>query len=97
MVLWLPADRAARRKYTIRRGGMCSHPLPIGCQGSFSEKIGNLFKGRRAGIGAGWMPARDVDDNDDLYEGGELDSTDEPLCLRERGLDRRGDVSWYGR
>ena len=43
------------------------------------------------------MPTKDVDDNDDLYEGGELDSTDEPLRLRERGLDHSGDVSWYGR
>ena len=86
----LPADRAARRKYSIRRRGVRSHPLPIGLPGSFSEKIGSLFKGRRAGTGAGWMPARDVDDDDD---GGEWDSTDEPLHLRERELDRYGDVS----
>jgi hypothetical protein len=89
----LPADRAARRKHSIRRRGVRSHPLPIGLPGSFSEKIGSLFKGRRAGTGAGWMPARDVDDDDDLYEGGEWDSTDEPLHLRERELDRHGDVS----
>jgi hypothetical protein len=89
----LPADRAARRKYSIRRRGVRSHPLPIGLPGSFSEKIGSLFKGRRAGTGAGWMPARDVDDDDDLYEGGEWDSTDEPLRMHERELDRHGDVS----
>ena len=85
----LPADRAARRRYSIRRHGVRSHPLPIGLPGSFSEKIGSLFKGRRAG----WMPARDVDDDDDLYEGGEWDSTDEPLRMRERELDRHGDMS----
>ena len=89
----LPADRAARRKYSIRRRGARSHPLPIGLPGSFSEKFGSLFKGRRAGTGAGWMPARDVDDDDDLYEGGEWDSTDEPLRLRDHGLDRHSDVS----
>jgi len=89
----LPADRAARRKYSIRRRGVHSHPLPIGLPGSFSEKIGSVFKGRRAGTGAGWMPARDVDDDDDLYAGGEWDSTDEPLRVRERELDRHGDVS----
>ncbi len=88
----LPADRSARRKYSIRRRGVRSHPLPIGLPGSFSEKIGSLFKGRRAGTGAGWMPARDVDDDDDLYEGGEWDSTDEPLRLRERELGRHGDA-----
>lgn len=88
-----PADRAARRKYSIRRRGARSHPLPIGLPGSFSEKIGSVFKGRRAGTGGGWMPARDTDDNDDLYTGGEWDSTDEPLRVRERELDRHGDVS----
>jgi hypothetical protein len=88
-----PADRAARRRYSIRRRGVRSHPLPIGLPGSFSEKIGSVFKGRRAGTGAGWMPARDFDDEDDLYAGGEWDSTDEPLRVRERELDRHGDVS----
>ena len=83
----LPADRAARRKYSIRRRGVRSHPLPIGLPGSFSEKIGSLFKGRRVGTGAGWMPARDVDDDDDLYAGGEWDSTDEPLRVREHEFD----------
>lgn len=86
-----PADRAARRKYSIRRRGVRSHPLPIGLPGSFSEKIGSMFKGRRAG--AGWMPARDFDDDDDLYAGDEWDSTDEPLRVREREVDRHGDVS----
>jgi len=86
-----PADRAARRKYSIRRRGLRSHPLPMGLPGSFSEKIGSVFKGRRAG--AGWMPARDFDDDDDLYAGGEWDSTDEPLRVRERELDRHGDMS----
>jgi len=91
-----PADRAARRKYSIRRHGVRSHPLPIGLPGSFSEKIGSVFKGRRAGSGGGWMPARDFDDDDDdLYAGGEWDSTDEPLRVRERELDRHGDVSAY--
>ena len=89
----LPADRAARRKYSIRRRGVRSHPLPIGLPGSFGEKIGSVFKGRRAGAGAGWMPARDDDDDDDLYAGGEWDSTDEPLRMREPELDRHGDVS----
>lgn len=86
----LPADRAARRKYSIRRPGVRSHPLPIGLPGSFSEKIGSVFKGRRAGTGAGWMPARDFDDDDDLYVGGEWDSTDEPLRVREHELDPHG-------
>lgn len=88
-----PADRAARRKYSIRRRGVRSHPLPIGLPGSFSDKISSVFKGRRAGTGAGWMPARDVDDDDDLYAGGEWDPTDEPLRARERELDHDGDVS----
>lgn len=83
------ADRAARRKYSIRRRGVRAHPLPIGLPGSLSEKISSVFKGRRAGSSAGWMPARDVDD-DDLYAGGEWDTTDEPLRVRERGLDRHG-------
>lgn len=81
------ADRAARRKYSIRRHDVRAHPLPIGLPGSFSEKISSVFKGRRAGTGGGWMPARDVDD-DELYTGGEWDTTDEPL----RGLDRHNDV-----
>jgi hypothetical protein len=88
-----PADRAARRRYSIRRRGVGSHPLPIGLPGSFSEKIGSVFKGRRAGTGAGWMPARDVDDDDDVYAGGEWDSTDEPLRVREGEFDRHGEVS----
>ena len=86
-----PTDRTARRKYSIRRRGVRSHPLPIGLPGSFSKKISSVFKGRRGG--AGWMPARDFDDDDDLYAGGEWDSTDEPLRARERELDRHGDVS----
>ncbi|KAI9457819.1 hypothetical protein BJY52DRAFT_1187166 [Lactarius psammicola] len=63
------ADRAARRKYSIRGRGMRTHPLPIGLPGSLSEKIGSVFKGRRTG--SGWVPARD--------EADEWDSTDEPL------------------
>jgi hypothetical protein len=82
------ADRAARRKYSIRRHDVRAHPLPIGLPGSLGEKISSVFKGRRAGTGGGWMPARDVDD-DELYAGGEWDTTDEPL----RGLDRHSDVS----
>jgi len=98
-----PADRAARRrKYSIRRRGVRTHPLPIGLPGSFSEKIGSMFKGRRSG--AGWVPARDIDDDDDDdgkddgdnggYRVGAnvWDSTDEPL--RERGLDA-GDEYQY--
>jgi hypothetical protein len=85
----LPADRAARRKYSIRRRGVRSHPLPIGLPGSFSEKLGNVFKGRRASTGGGWMPAGDVDDDDNIYAGGEWDSTDEPLRVH----DHHGDVS----
>lgn len=83
------ADRAARRKYSIRRRGVRTHPLPIGLPGSLSDKISSVFKGRRAGTGAGWMPAKDVDD-DDLYSGDEWDTTDEPLRVRERGLDHHG-------
>jgi hypothetical protein len=67
------ADRVLRRKYSIRRHGVRTHPLPIGLPTSFSEKIGSVFKGRRAG--GGWVPARDEED--------EWDTTDEPL--RERG------------
>jgi len=67
-----PADRASRRhKYSIRRRGLRTHPLPIGLPGSLGEKIGSVFKGRRAG----WVPARDDD-----Y--GEWDTTDEPLRVR---------------
>jgi hypothetical protein len=88
-----PADRAARRKYSIRRHGVRSHPLPIGLPGSFGEKISSVFKGRRAGTGPGWMPARDFDDDDDLYVGGEWDSTDEPLRVREHEHGHHGDVS----
>ncbi|KAI0303350.1 hypothetical protein B0F90DRAFT_1363244 [Multifurca ochricompacta] len=73
------AERAARRKYSIRRRGMRVHPLPIGLPGSLSEKIGSMFKGRRAGAGAGWVPASD--------EMEEWDSTDEPLRERERDED----------
>lgn len=86
------ADRAARRKHSIRRRGMRTHPLPIGLPGSLSEKFSSVFKGRRAGTGAGWMPAKG-DDEDDLYEGGEWDTTDEPLRVRERELGRHSDVS----
>jgi len=68
------ADRTARRKYSIRRRGV-QHPLPVGLPGSFSEKISNVFKGRRAA--SGWVPARDEED--------EWDTTDEPL--RERHHD----------
>jgi hypothetical protein len=68
------AERTTRRKYSIRRGGVRTHPLPIGLPSSFSEKIGNVFKGRRAG--GGWVPARDEED--------EWDTTDEPLRVRER-------------
>ncbi len=88
-----PADRAARRKYSIRRHGVRSHPLPIGLPGSFSKKISSVFKGRRAGTGPGWMPARDFDDDDELYAGGEWDSTDEPLRVREHEHDHHDDVS----
>ncbi|KAI9433923.1 hypothetical protein H4582DRAFT_2060599 [Lactarius indigo] len=63
------AERAARRKYSIRGRGMRTHPLPIGLPGSLSEKIGSVFKGRRTG--SGWVPAHD--------EADEWDSTDEPL------------------
>jgi len=86
-------DRAARRKYSIRRHDVRAHPLPIGLPGSLSEKISSVFKGRRAGTGAGWMPARDVDDDEDLYAGGEWDTTDEPLRVRDRELDRHSDLS----
>jgi len=81
------ADRSVRRKYSIRRQGVRAHPLPIGLPGSFSEKISSLFKGRRAGTGAGWMPARD-DDHENLNAGGDWDTTDEPL----RESDSHGDV-----
>ena len=81
------ADRATRRrKYSIRRRGVRAHPLPIGLPGSLGEKIGNVFKGRRAG--AGWVLARDDDDYDDA---GEWDTTDEPLREHHRRADRRHD------
>ncbi|KAH9029073.1 hypothetical protein EDB85DRAFT_1552818 [Lactarius pseudohatsudake] len=63
------AERAARRKYSIRGRGVRTHALPIGLPGSLSEKIGSVFKGRRTG--SGWEPAHD--------EADEWDSTDEPL------------------
>jgi hypothetical protein len=63
------AERATRRKYSIRGSGARTHSLPIGLPGSLSEKIGSLFKGRRTG--AGWVPANN--------EADEWDSTDEPL------------------
>jgi len=99
-----PADRAARRrKYSIRRRGVRTHPLPIGLPGSLSEKIGSMFKGRRAA--AGWVPAGDGDDGDgdgdDDGDGGYRvwDSTDEPLREREldRGLDGGADEYQYPR
>jgi hypothetical protein len=62
-----------RRKYSIRSHGRRSHPLPIGIPSSFSEKISNVFKGRRAA--RGWVPARDEED--------EWDTRDEPLRERE--------------
>jgi hypothetical protein len=88
-----PKDRATRRKYSIRRHGVRTHPLPIGLPGSLSEKIDSMFKGRRAG--AGWVPARDHDDDDGYEDDGGYrvggadawDSTDEPL----REMDRRRD------
>ncbi|KAH8980853.1 hypothetical protein EDB86DRAFT_3134538 [Lactarius hatsudake] len=66
------AERAARRKYSIRGRGVRTHALPIGLPGSLSEKIGSVFKGRRTG--SGWEPARD--------EADEWDSTDEPLRVQ---------------
>lgn len=72
------AERAARRKYSIRGRGARTHPLPIGLPGSsFSEKIGSVFKGRRTG--AGWVPAHD--------EADEWDSTDEPLRVHHHHHD----------
>jgi hypothetical protein len=87
------ADRAARRKYSIRRRGVRTHPIPIGLPGSLSEKISSVFKGRRAG--GGWVPARDDDDgdddNNDIHgDAREWDATDEPT--RERELGRGGDL-----
>lgn len=68
------AERATRRKYSIRGSGARTHSLPIGLPGSLSEKIGSMFKGRRTG--AGWVPAND--------EADEWDSTDEPLPVYHR-------------
>jgi len=87
-----PTDRTARRKYSIRRRGVRTHPLPIGLPGSLGEKLGNMFKsGRRAR--AGWVPTRDddFDDDGDDYDSYRIgganvwDSTDEPP--RDRDLD----------
>ncbi|KAH9972029.1 hypothetical protein BJV74DRAFT_799085 [Russula compacta] len=76
------ADRTTRRrKYSIRRRGVRTHPLPIGLPGSLGEKLSSVFKGRRAG--AGWVPARD----DDYDDAGEWDTTDEPL-REHRAVDR---------
>lgn len=61
-------ERAARRKHSIRKEG-ATHTLPIGLPSSFSQKIGNMFKGRRSD--AGWVPAND--------EADEWDSKDEPV------------------
>lgn len=86
------ADRAARRKYSIRRRGVRTHPIPIGLPGSLSEKIGSVFKGR----GGGWVPARDDDgdDDDNHVHGGayEWDATDEPMHERESG--RHGEFDY---
>ena len=62
-------EPSAAGKYSVKASGARKHLLPIGLPGSLSEKIGNVFKGRRRG--AGWVPAKD--------EADEWDSTDEPL------------------
>jgi len=59
-------ERAARRKYSIRKQSATHAP---GFAGSLSEKISSMFKGRRKG--AGWVPAKD--------EADEWDSADEPV------------------
>lgn len=83
------ADRAARRKYSIRRRGVRTHPIPIGLPGSLSEKIGSVLKGRRAG--GGWVPASDHDDGDGDNNGTcEWDAADEPTREGESG--RRGNL-----
>jgi hypothetical protein len=88
-------DLVARRKYSIRRRGIRAHPLPIGLPGSLGEKIGSVFKGRRAGAGAGWMPA---DDNTGEW-GTRGTGTGAAEPLRERELDphRDGDASYQQR
>ena len=70
---WDPSEkeRAARKRYSIRRRGL-PHPLPIGLRetgegsagapasGTLTEKLGNMFRGRRQG--SGWQPANEDDD-----------------------------------
>jgi hypothetical protein len=90
-----PTDRTARRrKYSIRRRGVRTHPLPIGLPGSLSDKLGSMFKSSSRAR-SGWVPARDNDDGDDddvevdNYRVGAnvWDSTDE-APPRDRDLDR---------
>jgi len=70
------AERATRRKYSIRGSGARTHSLPTGLPASLSEKIGSMFKGRRTG--AGWVAAND--------EADEWDSKDEPLPVYHHDL-----------
>lgn len=70
---WDPSEqeRTARKRYSIRRRGL-PHPLPIGLRetgegsagapasGTLTEKLGNMFRGRRQG--SGWQPANEDDD-----------------------------------
>ncbi|KZV70792.1 hypothetical protein PENSPDRAFT_752315 [Peniophora sp. CONT] len=67
---WDPSEqeRTARRRYSIRRRGL-PHPLPIGLRetgegsagapasSTLTEKLGNMFRGRRQG--SGWQPANE--------------------------------------
>ncbi|KAI0062037.1 hypothetical protein BV25DRAFT_1825903 [Artomyces pyxidatus] len=66
-------DRDRRRQFSIRRRG-APHPLPIGLHvpeashgGSVTEKLGNMFRGRRAG--SGWVQA-----NNDEWDSGDEDT-----------------------
>jgi hypothetical protein len=78
---WEPTEqeRNRRRRFSIRRAGASvAHPLPIGLRdatpgapvGSLSEKLGNMFRGRRQG--SGWQTAPDDD---------EWDSGDEEMAV----------------
>jgi len=52
--------RAARRKYSSRGKSIRAPSFSIGLPGSLSEKLGSMFKSRRAG--AGWVPTSGEDD-----------------------------------
>ncbi|KAI0312117.1 hypothetical protein OF83DRAFT_689530 [Amylostereum chailletii] len=72
-------ERERRRKFSIRRkeATRSAHPLPIGLHdpeapvyGSLTDKLGNMFRGRRQG--SGWVQTHD----DDWDSGDEMTAVD---------------------